>query len=55
MTCDGIFDEVDIKEVKKLKAEIDKLKNIIDILETDITIKEYEINNLKERLKEKNG
>ena len=55
MTYDSIFDEVDLKEVKKLKAEIDKLKNIIDILETDISIKEYEINNLKERLKEKNG
>ena len=53
MTYDSIFDEVDLKEVKKLKAEIDKLKNIIDILETDISIKEYEINNLKERLKEK--
>ena len=53
MTYDSIFDEVDLKEVKKLKAEIDKLKNIIDILETDINIKEYEINNLKERLKEK--
>ena len=55
MTYDGIFDEVDLKEVKKLKAEIDKLKNIIDILETDMNIKDYEINNLKERLKEKNG
>ena len=55
MTYDSIFDEVDLKEVKKLKTEIDKLKNIIDILETDMNIKDYEINNLKERLKEKNG
>ena len=53
MTYVGMFDEVDLKEVKKLKAEIDKLKNIIDILETDMNIKDYEINNLKERLKEK--
>ena len=51
MTYDSIFDEVDLKEVKKLKAEINKLKKIIDILETDMNIKDYEINNLSEKLK----
>ena len=50
MTYDSIFDEVDLKEVKKLKAEIDKLKKIIDILETDMNIKDYEINNLRENI-----
>ena len=55
MTYDSIFDEVDLKQVKKLKAEINKLKKIIDTFETHMTIKDYEINNLKERLKEKNG
>ena len=51
MTYSGIFDEVDLKEVKKMKREIEKLKKIIDALETHITIKDFEIQNLKERLK----
>ena len=52
MTYDSIFDEVDLKKVKKLKAEIDKLKKIIDTFETHMTIKDYEINNLREQLNE---
>ena len=51
MTYSGIFDEIDPKEVKKLKDEIKKLKKIIDALETHITIKDFEIQSLKERLK----
>jgi len=51
MTYSGIFDEIDPKEVKKLKQEIKKLKKIIDALETHITIKDFEIQSLKERLK----
>jgi len=50
MTYSGIFDEVDVKEIKKLKTEIDKLKKIIDDLETHATIKDFEIQKLKERL-----
>jgi regulator of replication initiation timing len=51
MTYSGIFDEVDLKEVKKLKAEIKKLKKIIDNLETHMNLKDFEIQSLKERLK----
>ena len=50
MTYSGIFDEVDIKEVKKLKTEIEKLKKIIDDLETNMNLKDFEIQKLKERL-----
>ena len=53
MTYDSIFDEVDLKEVKKLKKENNQLKKTIDILQTDNDIKDYEIRILKERLKEK--
>ena len=49
MTYSGIFDEVDIKEVKKLKTEIEKLKKIIDDLETNMNLKDFEIQKLKER------
>ena len=51
MTYSGIFDEVAPKEIKKLKIEIDKLKKIIDDFETHATIKDFEIQKLKERLK----
>ena len=51
MTYSGIFDEVDVKEIKKLKTEIDKLKKIIDGLETHATIKDFQIQKLRERLK----
>ena len=51
MTYSGIFDEVDFKEVKKLKNEINKLKKIIDDLETHMNLKDFEIQKLKERLK----
>jgi regulator of replication initiation timing len=51
MTYSGIFDEVDLKQVKKLKAEIKKLKKIIDNLETHMNLKDFEIQSLKERLK----
>ena len=51
MTYSGIFDEVNPKEVKKLKYEIDKLKKIIDDLETNMNLKDFEIQSLKERLK----
>jgi len=51
MTYSGIFDEVDLKEVKKLKTEIEKLKKIIDDLETHMNLKDFEIQKLKERLK----
>ena len=50
MTYSGIFDEVDAKEIKKLKTEIDKLKKIIDVLETNMNLKDFEIQKLKERL-----
>ena len=52
MTYSGIFDEVDYKEVKKLKTEIDKLKKIIDLFETDNNIKDYHINKLKDEIKD---
>ena len=51
MTYSGIFDEVNPKEIKKLKAEIKKLKKIIDDLETHMNLKDFEIQSLKERLK----
>ena len=51
MTYSGIFDEVDLKQVKKLKAEIKKLKKFIDDLETHMNLKDFEIQSLKERLK----
>jgi len=51
MTYSGIFDEVDLKEVKKLKDEINKLKKEIDLLETHATIKDFQIQKLRERLK----
>jgi len=51
MTYSGIFDEVDPKEIKKLKDEIKKLKKIIDDLETHMNLKDFEIQSLKERLK----
>ena len=51
MTYSGIFDEVTPKEIKKLKTEIDKLKKIIDDLETHMNLKDFEIQKLKERLK----
>ena len=51
MTYSGIFDEIDPKEIKKLKQEIKKLKKIIDDLETHMNLKDFEIQSLKERLK----
>ena len=51
MTYSGIFDEVNPKEFNKLKKEIDKLKKIIDDLETNMNLKDFEIQKLKERLK----
>ena len=51
MTYSGIFDEVNPKKVKKLNKEIDKLKKIIDDLETNMNLKDFEIQKLKERLK----
>jgi len=52
MTYSGIFDEVDYKEVKKLKTEIEKLKKTIDLFETDNNIKDYHINKLKDEIKD---
>lgn len=49
MTYSTIFD--DAENETKLKKEIKKLKKIIDALETHITIKDFEIQKLKERLK----
>ena len=51
MTYSGIFNEIDPKEVKKLKQEIKKLKKIIDDLETHMNLKDFEIQSLKEKLK----
>ena len=51
MTYSGIFDEVNPKVVKKLKKELDKLKKIIHDLETHMNLKDFEIQSLKERLK----
>ena len=54
MTYETIFDEHDDSiELKKLKKENNKLKKIIDTLETHNDIKDYEIQTLKGRLKEK--
>ena len=54
MTYSGIFDETDCKEeLKRAKKYIKKQADIILSLENEIQIKEYEINKLKERLKEK--
>lgn len=56
MTYSGIFDEAELpQELKRHKREINKLRKVIDSLETEITIKEYEIQTLKERLKKNNG
>ena len=51
MTYSGIFDEINPKEVKKLKDKINKLKKIIDALEINMNLKDFEIQKLKERLK----
>jgi len=54
MTNAGMFEEYDDSiELKKLKKENNKLKKIIDTLETHNDIKDYEIQTLKGRLKEK--
>ena len=54
MTYSGIFDEIDCKkELERTKKYIKKQADIILSLENEIQIKEYEINKLKERLKEK--
>jgi len=54
MTYETIFDEHDDSiELKKLRKENNKLKKIIDTLETHNDIKDYEIQTLKGRLKEK--
>ena len=53
MTYDSIFDEVDLKEVKKLKKENNQLKKTIDIIQTDNDIKDYEIRILREKLNAK--
>jgi len=56
MTYSTIFDDAELKsELKRFKREVDKLRKIIDILETDLSVKEYEIRQLKERLKGMNG
>jgi len=52
MTYSTIFNDAELKlELKRYKREISKLRKIIDILETDLSVKEYEIRQLKERLK----
>jgi len=52
MTYSGIFDEPKLaQELKRHKREISKLRKTIDHLETEITVKDYEIQQLKERLK----
>ena len=54
MTHEGMFNEYDDSiELKKLKKENNKQKKIIDTLETHNDIKDYEIQTLKGRLKEK--
>jgi septal ring factor EnvC (AmiA/AmiB activator) len=53
MTYSTIFDDAELKlELKRYKREVNKLRKIIDILETDLSVKEYEIRQLKERLKQ---
>jgi len=52
MTYSTIFEDAELqKELKLYKREVDKLRKVIDILETDLSVKEYEIRQLKERLK----
>jgi len=52
MTYSTIFEDAQLKlELKRYKREVNKLRKIIDILETDLSVKEYEIRQLKERLK----
>jgi septal ring factor EnvC (AmiA/AmiB activator) len=52
MTYSTIFKDAELqKELKRYKREVDKLRKVIDILETDLSVKEYEIRQLKERLK----
>jgi septal ring factor EnvC (AmiA/AmiB activator) len=56
MTYSTIFDDAKIEsELKRYKREVAKLRKVIDILETDLSVKEYEIRQLKERLKGMNG
>ena len=53
MTYSTIFEDAELKlELKRYKREVNKLRKIIDILETDLSVKEYEIRQLKERLKQ---
>ena len=53
MTNSKIFEEVGCpEELKRYKREVSKLRKTIDILETDLSVKEYEIRQLKERLKQ---
>ena len=52
MSYSTIFEDAVLqKELKRYKREVDKLRKVIDILETDLSVKEYEIRQLKERLK----
>jgi uncharacterized coiled-coil DUF342 family protein len=52
MTYSTIFKDAELqKELKRYKREVDKLRKVIDILETDLSVKEYEIRQLKERIK----
>jgi regulator of replication initiation timing len=54
MTYSTIFDDAELpQELKRHKREISKLRKVIDSLETEITVKEYEIQKLKEQLKKK--
>ena len=54
MTYSTIFKDAELqKELKRYKREVDKLRKVIDILETDLSVKEYEIRQLKERIKKK--
>jgi len=54
MTYSTIFEDAELqKELKRYKREVDKLRKVIDILETDLSVKEYEIRQLKERIKKK--
>ena len=54
MTYSSIFDEAELpQELKRHKREINKLRKVIDSLETEITIKEFEIQTLKDKLKKK--
>jgi len=56
MTYSTIFKDAELqKELKRYKREVDKLRKVIDILETDLSVKEYEIRQLKERLKDERG